>query len=100
MRTITTEDDREGEVHLLEADIDNRRELINRVAAEVDAEFVSATAWLEQELRWMKAAKLPFIINETTMDGRRLLEVETFGGCVNRTDGSPAHADIRDPGTS
>ncbi len=78
MKQITTEADREGEVHLLEAEIDNRREAINRVAVEVDAVYVSATAWLEQELRWMRKAKLPFLIHETTMDGRPLLEVETL----------------------
>ncbi len=76
MRTITTEDDREGEVHLLEAEIDNREAAINGLAPEVDAVYVSATAWLNDELRWMKGAKLPFIIHDTTMDGRPLLEVE------------------------
>lgn len=76
MKTITTQAEHDHEIHLLAADIDHRLELTARCAAEVDSEFVSATAWLQQELRWMRAAKVPFLIHNETMDGRRLLEVE------------------------
>lgn len=79
MRTITTEAERDHEIHLLAAEIDHRLELTARCATEVDSVFVSATGWLQQELRWMRAVKLPFLIHEETMDGRKLLEVESLG---------------------
>ena len=71
MRQISTEDARTEEVQLLEAEID-QRELVPDPAPE----FKSATAWLERELQWMKAASVPFIIHESTQDGRPLLEIE------------------------
>jgi hypothetical protein len=79
MRTITTEAEQAAEIRLVEADIEYRKAVINACAAEADAEFVNATAWLEQELRWMRSAKPPFIIHEETVDGRKLLEVEFLG---------------------